>query len=409
MEPCIATHSTDSGTQPLTLTPQERWRHLYVVGRSGSGKSTLLYNLALSDILAGHGVTVIDPHGDLIEDLLDTIPPERTEDVCYLNVADAQAVGFNPFAHVPPERLPLAASGILSAFKGIWGDVSWGPRLEHFLNFAIALLLERPGSTFLDLPPLFYDKRFRAKMTSDIKDDQIKEFWLREYPSYNDRYREDAQGSILNKARQFIASPHIRRIISQKHPKFEIARAMDTRQIVLVNLCKGLIGSEPAHLLGSLIVSHLKTVALARADRPKEDRTEHRVFVDEFQSLGTTAFADILSEARKYGLSLVLAHQFTQQIHEEVRAAVLGNVGTLIAFRVGVEDARLLKDEFHPLPPSELSDQFPFYARIKRLNLSHSQIVTQPPQPAYRDRRNSVIAASRRRFSRKLPHSRHKV
>ena len=386
----------------LLLLPDERRRHLYIVGRSGSGKSTLLYNLALTDMMEGAGLAVIDPHGDLAHDLIDAVPPRRTEQVCYLNAADREyLVGFNPFSGVAPERRALAASGMVSAFKSIWFE-SWGPRFEWFLYCGLAALLERPDATLYDLPRLYVDDGFRERATANIGDSKVRDFWRVEYPSYNDRYREDAMGPILNKVDQFLASPAVRGIICQRHPKLDLAHAMDNRQILIINLAKGLIGEAPANLLGSLIISHLKHTAMARADRPVHERSDFHVHVDEFQSFGTDAFEKLLSEARKYGICLTLAHQFTQQLLPSVRAAILGNAGTMIAFRVGIEDAQLLAPEFHPLPPEELSDQFPHHAWIKRGQfLAHFPIETQPQQPIYSGRRAVVVERSRRRFGRR--------
>lgn len=389
--------------EPIEFTDEERGRHIYIVGRSGSGKSSLMFNLAVNDIEAGRGVVFMDPHGDEAKRLLDTIPTERTEHVCYLDVSDAHyAVGFNPLAGIPGHLSALCAANITSGLKDIWSD-SWGPRLEWFLNRALALLAERGDCTLADLPPLFYDKKYRARFTRNIKDRSVRDFWTREFPSYNDRYREDAQGPILNKVGQLLASPKLRAILCQPQPRFDLALAIEKNQIVIVNLAKGLVGDEPANLLGSLFISHLKSIAMARAGQTEAERTPFRLYVDEFQSFGSLVFAQLLSEARKYGAQLVLAHQFTEQLDKRVRAAILGNAGTLVVFRVGPVDAELLQPEFDPLPATELLDQQPFRAWMKRgLYLRHCLVKTSPPTAAVTGRYDIVCAASRRRFARKL-------
>lgn len=379
----------DEKEKTLALSDDERAKHLYVIGRSGSGKSTLLYNLAVSDILAGHGVTVIDPHGDLFESIIDTIPPQRTNDVALLDVTDEYIFPFNPLS----ERTALAADNLISAFKAIWHH-SWGPRLEWFLHRGVSLLMEK-NRTLIDLPRLYYDKTFRAKITEHIKDPALRDFWHREYPSYNARYREDAMGPILNKVGQFLANPLVRQMLSHHHPPFTISTALQKSQIFLINLSKGHVGEEPANLLGSLILSNIKTAVMARKNPPM------RLYVDEFQSFGTTVFASMLSEARKYNLALTLAHQFTAQIDDEVRSAILGNAGTMFVFRVGVEDARLIAGEFHPLPAHELADQFPFHAWVKRgANLDTIHVRTKPPQPPFSGRADVVRKAARMQFCR---------
>jgi GTPase SAR1 family protein len=395
-------HDPFAGEQAFVISPDERRRHVYIVGRSGSGKTSLLYNLARGDLERGDGLCLIDPHGDLFADLLDSVPRRRVRDCILIDLADREALTpFNPLAGVEPDHRHVAAANLLSAFKSIWD--SWGPRLEWFLQRGISLLLEHPERTLLDLPRLYYDRAFLKKLSGVIQDPALREFWTAEYPSYNDRYREDAMGPILNKVGQFLASPPIRFMLSQTHPRFDFAQAMGRGQIVLVNLAKGLIGDEPANLLGSLLIAHIKTTALARAALPPEARRDFHLIVDEFQSFGTTVFADILSEARKYGLTLAIAHQFTEQLRPEIRAAVLGNAGTLIAFRVGAPDATLLAREFHPLPEHALTDQFPFQARVKRgMTLENRAVTTIAPQkPLYSNARR-VRRYARMHFGRKI-------
>ncbi len=402
MEPArfhIAT--TASRGERIEFTLDERARHIYVVGKSGSGKSTLLFNLAMRDILAGRGVAVIDPHGDLAEAIADCIPRRRINEVCYLNVADPERpVGFNPLAGVPPERRALAASGMVSAFKHLWGD-SWGPRLEHFLYHGLSALLDRRKATLIDLPRLYTDDRFRTETIRQVTDPVTRRFWEHEFAGYDQRFRAEAVAPILNKAGQFAASPNVRAIIGQTSPKFDLSFAMDNRRIVIANLAKGVIGEQAANLLGSLFVSHLQLVAMSRSTIAEEERVPFFVHVDEFQSFGTDAFASLMSEARKYGAHFCLSHQFTDQIAPHVRAAVLGNAGTLIVFRVGGADAKLLAPEFHPMEPNTLAAQLPFSAWLRRAAYGDRYPINCAPRimlPA--SRLASVIKQSQRNFGR---------
>ncbi len=399
----------------IAFSREERERHLYIVGKSGSGKSTALFNLAMHDISAGEGVAVIDPHGDLAEAIIDALPPERTHEVCYLNVADTEfPVGFNPMAGVPSERHALAAAGIVSSFKHLWRD-SWGPRLEHFLYNGVAALLASPRPTLIDLPRMYTDERFRARVVTRVTDPIILRFWREEFVSYDQRFQAEAAAPILNKVGQIAASPVLRNILGQTSPKFDLAYAMNNRRILIANvaqpdfnkrrvlianLAKGQIGDQASNLLGSLLLSHLQLVAMARSELAPEKRAPFFVHVDEFQNFSTDAFASLLSEARKFGTHFALANQYLEQVTPGVRAAVLGNAGTLIAFRVSSNDALLLAPEFHPLPASELADQSPYTAWMRRMDAGRRTIYLEPPLYRPRNRRQHVVAQSRRNFAR---------
>ncbi len=399
----------------MAFSRQERERHLYIVGKSGSGKSTVLFNLAMADIEAGEGVAVIDPHGDLAEAIIDAIPPARTNQVCYLNVADTEyPVGFNPLANVPADRRALAAAGIVSAFKHLWHD-SWGPRLEHFLFQGVAALLESPRPTLLDLSRIYVDVKFRARVVASITDPVLARFWRDEFPSYDPRFQAEAVAPILNKIGQITASPILRGILGQHSPKFDLAHAMDhggilvanlaeppidAGGILIANLAKGRVGEQASNLLGSLLLSHLQLVAMARSEQAEADRRQFFVHVDEFQSFGTEAFASLLSEARKFATHFCLANQYTEQLSDQVRAAVLGNAGTLMAFRVGAADAELLAPEFHPLPAHELADQSPHRAWLRRGDNGHHALFVAPSQNGVMGRREIVVRQSRRNFAR---------
>jgi hypothetical protein len=384
----------------IVFSHEERERHLYIVGKSGSGKSTVLFNLAMLDIMAGEGIAVIDPHGDLAEAIIDATPKERTHHICYLNVADLEyPVGFNPLAGVPRKRQALAAAGIVSALKNIFGD-SWGPRLEYWLFNGVAALLESPRPSLIDLARMYTDDHFRFRVVSCVKDPVIARFWTGEYASYDQRFRAEAASSILNKIGQITASPVLRNILGQIAPKFDLAYTMDHRGIFIANLAKGQIGEQASNLLGSLLLSHVHLLAMARSDQAPDKRVPFFVHVDEAGSFSTDAFASLLSEARKYGIHFSLASQYTSQFSDPVRAAVFGNVGTLMAFRVSAADAELIAPEFHPLPAHELLDQSPYRARLRRGDSGYAAIYVSPPLFGSRNRRERVITQSRKKFSR---------
>lgn len=371
---CIA-KATD-GTS-VVFSREERERHIYTVGKSGSGKSTFLFNLVMSDIYAGEGVVLIDPHGDLALDVLDAIPRSRINQVCYLDAGEGKRpVGFNPASRVAPERRALAAAGFVTAFKHLWHD-SWGPRLEHFLFHGIAALIARPQATLLELPRLYTEHEFRGNVLRHVRDQETRRFWEVEYPSYPKHYRAEAAAPILNKAGQFAASTHLRRILGQRAPKFDLAFAMNNRRILIVNLAKGVIGEQAANLLGSLLVSHLQLVAMERSVLPQEQRVPFFAHIDEFQSLSSESFASLLSEARKFGTHFCLANQYTDQLSETIRAAVLGNAGTLLVFRVGCRDSELLAPEFRPMESGTLTDLGPFEAWLRR-GYGRQRITTEP-------------------------------
>lgn len=384
---------------PVGLSREERERHVYIVGKSGSGKSTTLFNLAMHDIVTGQGAAIIDPHGDLAEAVADCIPSNRTHAVCYLDAGDAlRPIGFNPLANVPPDRHALAASGIVSAFKHLWRE-SWGPRLEHFLFNGLMVLLAAPRATLIDLPRVYTDEKFRAGLVARLQDPIAARFWRGEYPQYDERYRAEAAGPILNKVGQLAASPALRAMLGQHAPKFDLAYAMEHRGILIANLAKGRIGEHAANLLGSLLISHLQLAAMGRSDQAPEERVPFFAHVDEFQSFGTDAFASLLSEARKFAAHFCLANQFIAQLDIAVSAAVLGNVGALIVFRVSGADAKLLASEYDPLPPSELVDQPPYTAWLRR-GIGHEHVDLLPPLYQPRGRLKVIRRQSRRNFGR---------
>jgi hypothetical protein len=392
----IATTARGGG---ITFSREERERHLYIVGKSGSGKSTLLFNLAMDDINRGEGVAVIDPHGDLALDILDTIPRSRINDVCYLDVTDMERpVGFNPITRVAPERRALAAAGIVSAFKHIWSD-SWGPRLEHFLYHGIAALISRQHSTLIDLPRVYIDDPFREQLLRSANDSETLRFWNEEFLAYPKSFRSEAIAPILNKAGQFTASPQLRMILGQVAPRFDLGFTMNNRRILIANLAKGSIGEQASNLLGSLIVSHLQLVAMDRSSLSPDQRVPFFAHVDEFQTFSSDAFASLLSEARKFATHFCLANQYTDQLQAAVRSAVIGNAGTLVVFRVGSRDSELLAPEFRTMERGALADQEPFTAWLRRGN-GQERIFVEPKQYAQLGTADTIRAQSRQRFGR---------
>ena len=331
------------------IKQKNRRGHMYIIGKTGTGKSTLIENMAISDIKNGYGVALIDPHGDMAEEILDYVPKKRIKDVIYFNPADLEnPIAFNPLEKVPKDFHHLVASGIVSTFKKIWSE-SWGPRLEHILRHALLSLLEYPNSTLLDLPKLLTDKDFRKNVINYITHPQVREFWLSEFDKYSVWLRSEAISPILNKISQFLISIPLRNIVCQKENTFDVRQAMDEGKILIVNLAKGKIGEDNCSLLGALVVTKIQLAALSRADLPEENRKPFYLYVDEIHGFITLSFADILSEARKYGLNLILAHQYIEQLDERIRAAIFGNVGTIISFRIGAEDAKYLAQEFAPI------------------------------------------------------------
>jgi len=332
----------------------DRERHMYVLGKTGTGKTTLQENMVISDILHGNGVGVIDPHGEFAEKMLSYVPKDRIEDVIYFNPADTDhPMAFNPIEYVPESQRHLVASGLMGVFKKIWADM-WSARMEYILNNTILAILETPGSTIIDIMRMYNDKSFRQAVVAQLTDPVVKSFWLDEYASWNQQYERDAVAAIQNKVGQFLSAPIIRHIVGQKKSSFDFRKAMDEKKIVIMNLSKGRIGEDNTKLLGGLLVAKMYLAAMSRVDIPEDERKNFYLYVDEFQNFATESFADILSEARKYHLSLILANQYIAQLEDpatkssKVKDAVFGNVGTMVIFRVGAEDAEFLEKEFEP-------------------------------------------------------------
>lgn len=337
------------GLIPFGIKTDDRRRHMYLIGKTGMGKSTMLENMIIQDIRAGRGLAVVDPHGDLVEKIVNYIPSYRINDVIYLNPADVEfPIAFNILESVDPTHRHLVASGLIAVFKKIWAD-SWGPRLEHILRNTILALIEYPGSTLLGVTRMLVDKVYRKKVVDHLTDPIVKAFWRDEFASFNDKFRSEAVSPIQNKIGQFLSSSIIRNIVGQPKSTIDMREIMDNGKILLLNLAKGRIGEDNAGLLGAMMITKIQLAAMSRIDIPEQQRRDFILYVDEFQNFATESFASILSEARKYRLDLVIAHQFIEQLDETVQAAVFGNVGSIICFRVGAADAEFLAKEFTPV------------------------------------------------------------
>lgn len=348
----FATTNSRGQETPFGIKKKDRERHMYVIGKTGMGKSTLLENLAIQDIRNGEGMAFIDPHGSSADRILEYVPEHRIKDVVYFAPFDMDyPVAFNVMEDVGYDKRHLVVSGLLSAFRKIWVD-AWSARMEYILSNVLLALLEYPGATLLDVNRMLINKAFRKKVVENVTDPIVKSFWVDEFANYTDRYTQDATPAIQNKVGQFTSNPLIRNIVGQPKSSFDLRKMMDERKIMIINLSKGRVGEVNATLLGSMLVTKIYLAAMSRADVPAATLNalpRFYFYVDEFQSFSNQTFADILSEARKYKLNLIIAHQYIEQMEEEVRDAVFGNVGTTIAFRVGPFDAEVLETIFSPV------------------------------------------------------------
>lgn len=327
----------------------DRFSHIYVIGRTGAGKSTLLETLALQDIRNSHGLCVIDPHGDLAERLVQNVPTDRIDDLYYVNVPDMeQPYGYNPLRKVHSSRIPLAVSGLMEAFKKLW-DEAWGVRMEHILRNTLYALIEAGDAKLPDILRMLSDKNYRNSVIAKVSNEQVRNFWLEEFKAYNPRYRQEMIAPIQNKVGAFLADPKLRRIFTAAPVNLHFRSIMDEGKILIVNLSKGRLGEDSASLFGALLVTTLGLAAISRGDTPESERRDFFIYIDEFQSFTTLSIANMISELRKYRIGLILANQHLYQLEPDVRHAVLANAGTLISFRLGPEDAPLIAREFAPV------------------------------------------------------------
>jgi len=387
----------------------DRRRHVYLIGKTGMGKTVMMKNMAIQDIQEGKGIGFVDPHGEAAEELLDFVPSSRVNDVIYLNPADIDyPLAFNIMEKVDLEHRHLVASGLMGVFKKIWPDV-WSARMEYILNNCILALLEYPGSTLLGVNRMLADFDYRKKVVDSITDPVIKSFWVNEFARYTQRYEVEATAAIQNKVGQFISNPLIRNIIGQVRSSIDMRKVMDEKKILILNLSKGRIGEDNSRLLGALLITKLQLAAMSRVDVPEEQRQDFFLYVDEFQNFATESFAGILSEARKYRLALILGHQYISQLSSKgdstVSDAVFGNVGTIITFRVGAEDAEFLEKEFQPeFLASDLVDlpKYNIYLKLMIDGVTGAAFSaeTMPPLPKPEEsNREKIIKVSRERYS----------
>ena len=383
----------------------DRRRHFYVVGKTGMGKTVMIKNMATQDIQHGHGLSFVDPHGEAAEELLDFIPSNRINDVIYFNPADIEyPIAFNIMEKVDISHRHLVAGGLMGVFKKIWPDV-WSARMEYILNNCILALLEYPDATLLGVNRMLSDTEYRKKVINKITDPVVKAFWVQEYSRYTQRYEVEATAAIQNKVGQFISAPIIRNIIGQVKSSIDMRKIMDDGKILIMDLSKGRIGEDNSRLLGALMITKLQLAAMQRIDIPEEKRRDFFLYIDEFQNFATQSFISILSEARKYRLALILGHQYITQMEEEVRDAVFGNVGTIVCFRVGAEDAGWLEREFTPeFLATDLVNltKYNIYLKLMIDGVAGRPFSAQtlPPFPAtHKSNREKIIKISRERYS----------
>ncbi|PID70187.1 hypothetical protein CSB37_03360 [bacterium DOLZORAL124_38_8] len=333
---------------PFGLYRKDRRRHLYAVGKSGSGKSKMLELLIKSDIEAGKGVAILDPHGDLVDNVLTMVPKERIKDVIVFDPSDTEfPITFNPLADVPPKLKMRVTIGFIEIFKKLFG-ANWTPRLEHVLRYTTLALLDTPGTTIFSILKMLTDKNYRQMIVRNIKESNVKNFWVNEFAGWSEKFDSEAITPLLNKVGQFVATDMIRNMVSQPDNKLDFREIMDNQKILLMKVSKGILGEENAALLGAMAITKIYQAAMSRADTKEEDRVDFYFYVDEFQNFATDTFDEILSEARKYRLNLTIAHQFLGQLSNKIRTTVFGNVGSMISFRVGGDDAAILAQEYNP-------------------------------------------------------------
>lgn len=384
----------------------DRRRHMHIIGKTGMGKTSLLLNMAVSDIRNGSGLAFVDPHGDVADALLDYVPEHRVKDVVYFNPQDLDyPIAFNVLGDVAENQRHIVADGLVGVFKKIWAD-SWGPRLEYILRNTILTLLENENSTLLDIMRILVDKNFRANIVYNMQDPVLKQFWLNEYDGYTDKLLVEAISPIQNKVGQFTSSPLIRNIIGQAKSSINLREIMDQKKILIMNLSKGAVGEGGAQLLGAMMITKMQLAAMSRVDIPEKDRQDFYAYIDEFQNFSTDSFAEILSEARKYRLSLILAHQYVDQLSEVVRGAVFGNVGTTIVFRIGAADAEFMEREFTPVLTIEDLVNLPKWKIYLKLMIDG--VTSQPfsadtlpdPEPELISNRDKIIEFSRHTYGK---------
>ncbi|MDB4928255.1 MAG: hypothetical protein JWM10_739 [Myxococcaceae bacterium] len=392
------------------IRPADLSRHLYAIGRTGTGKSTVLERLIVAQVRAGHGIGLLDPHGDLAERVLDLVPRHRTNEVVLFDPADIEhPVGLNLLEHGELRHRPLVVSAILSVFRKVFADF-WGPRLESVLRNTLFALLEVRGSTLLGVMRMLGDERYRARVTSQLRDPVVRFYWTHEFMAYPKAFLAEVVSPAQNKVAAVLTNPLLRNIVGQHTSTLSCAEAMNAGRIFIANLSKGRIGEDASALLGSILLTRFQLAAYGRADQPIEARRPFTLYIDEFASFTTPSFGQLLAEARKYRLGLVLAHQYLGQLDDDLRRAVMGNVGTLIAFQLGAEDAETLGREFRPeFSADDLTRLAPHQIAL-RLGVDGSMsrpftALTLPPLTveARSARATTIRLASQERYGRPRP------
>jgi hypothetical protein len=402
----IGNRNVWGGEKPFGISSADRRQHLYVIGKTGTGKTTLLRNLICQDIERGNGVALIDPHGDLAEEILDCIPSWRADHLLYFNPADSDfPVGFNLVRSPISSRKYLEASAVVGAFKHLWRD-SWGPRLEYILYASVAALMECENVSLLSLRRMLSSPRYRGWVLKQVRDPVVRSFWEQEFAQFDKRFLAETISPIQNKVGQLLMAAPLRNVFGQVKSKIDPRFIMDNRRIFIANLSKGRLGEDKSNLLGSLLVSKFQTAAMERSDVPEDKRTDFYFFIDEFPNFSTDSFAGILSEARKFRLSLTLSHQYIDQMRREVRDAVFGNVGSIISFRVGLTDARVLANDFGSrYSPDQFTDLANYEIRVKLLEQGEYGEPflgrTAPASACFYNNREKMINRSRERFGMK--------
>jgi hypothetical protein len=382
----------------------DRRLHMYAIGKTGTGKSTLLENMIIDDIQKGKGVAVVDPHGDLVDHVLNFVPEHRINDVIYFNPADREfPVAFNLLESLDPDLKSIAASGLMSIFTKLWANV-WSARMEYILRNTVLALLEYPEATFLEIMKLLVDPRFRKRVLAYVKDPVIRDFFINEFERYDPKFRTEAIAPIQNKVGQFLSSATIRNIVGQPKSSFNLREAMDSRKILLLDLSVGKIGEDNAALLGAMMITKIQLAAMTRVDLPEPDRTDFYLYVDEFQNFASESFAVILSEARKYHLNLILTNQYIAQMPELVAKAIFGNIGTLVSFRVGSNDASVLARELEPVfDANDLVnlDNYHVYLKMSIDGVTRPAFSakTLPPFSGKNENRERIIDVSRGKYA----------
>lgn len=399
--------------QKFGIKKPDRRQHMYVIGKTGVGKTAFLKNMALQDINNGQGLAIIDPHGEFVEEVLESIPAHRMQDVVYFNPADMEyPVSFNIMDVPDPRYKHLVASGLIGIFTKIWANV-WSARMEYILANCILALLDTPGTTLLGIPRMLVDRDYRQKIINNLKDPVVKSFWVNEYEEWESRYRNEAIAPVQNKVGQFLNVSFVRNIVGQAKNTIDIDEIMNTQKILLVNVSKGRIGEDNSAILGAMLITKIQLAAMERVRIPENERKDFYLYVDEFQNFATDSFVNILSEARKYRLDLIIAHQYIGQLvtdtNTAVRDAVFGNVGTMISFRVGAADAEFLEQEFTPefLQDDLIRlDNYNIYIKlmIDGITSRPFSATTIPPVPVAKDdkKREEIIKISRSKYSRKV-------